>query len=242
MITKKEQKKIAEFCNKNPDAEEICAIFNRERQYTLSKISHEIRNPVALIDSFLQLMKKEHPEINSWTHFQKIQENMEALEDLLEDLSSYNNAKKLHLDSINLYRFLQVIMENTASKLRFLPIETELQKNSAIPSIPLDISKMRQVMSNLIRNAVESMPDGGKLTLAIHSDGSDIFIKVSDTGCGIEDDKIPTLFEPFVTHKPSGTGLGLAIAREVIEAHEGTIGISSVPKQGTTFTVKLPIR
>lgn len=242
MITKEEQTQINEFCSKNSEGAEVCAILNREHQYALSKISHEIRNPVTLIDSFLQLLKKEHPEVKTWPYFKKIDENLEALEDLLGELSNYNNARKLNTEYINLYRYLQVVTENTASKLRFQPIEVELQKNSAIPAIPIDITKMRQIMSNLIRNAVEAMPDGGKLTLAIHSDGCDVFIKVSDTGCGIEEEKIPTLFEPFVTHKTAGTGLGLTIVRDIVNAHDGSISVSSIPGEGTTFTVSLPVR
>lgn len=242
MITKEEQERITQFCSENPKGAEICAILNREHQYALSKISHEIRNPVTLIDSFLQLLKKEHPEVKTWPYFKKVDENLEDLEDLLDELSNYNNARKLTLEYINLYRFLKVVTEDTASKLRFQPIEVELQKNSAIPAIPVDLTKIRQIISNLIRNAVEAMPDGGKLVLSIHSNGCDVFIKVSDTGCGIDKDKIPTLFEPFVTHKAGGTGLGLAIVRDVVAAHEGSVSVSSVPGKGTEFTIALPVR
>jgi signal transduction histidine kinase len=102
-----------------------------------------------------------------------------------------------------------------------------------------DAAKLKQVFMNLIKNAVEAMPDGGRITVHAEVEDQRLVIEVVDTGVGL-----PAgidVFEPFQTTKPAGTGLGLSVARQVLAAHEGTIGCSSVPGGGTTFRVVLPL-
>jgi signal transduction histidine kinase len=109
---------------------------------------------------------------------------------------------------------------------------------------PLVIDRMRiaRALVNIIRNAAEAMPNGGQLRLSMVSAEPDTLeITVADTGSGIPDELLPTIFEPFVTNgKPGGTGLGLAIAKAVIEAHGGSIGVQSAVGVGTSFTIRLP--
>ena len=85
------------------------------------------------------------------------------------------------------------------------------------------------------------MPDGGTILISVSCDGDNVILQVQDTGCGIPEEYLPTLFDLFVTHKKNGTGLGLAICREIVSAHRGTISVESAPGQGTTFTVSLPV-
>ena len=85
------------------------------------------------------------------------------------------------------------------------------------------------------------MSDGGTIHIRLSCDGDFVTIKVEDTGCGIPEEYLPTLFDLFVTHKKNGTGLGLAICREIVTAHHGSISAQSVPGEGTTFTVMFPV-
>ena len=107
----------------------------------------------------------------------------------------------------------------------------------------VDRRRLLRVFTNLLRNSCDAMKEagGGRLTFRVKRARNMIFFEVTDTGCGISRDILPTIFEPFVTHgKTQGTGLGLAIVKAIVEAHRGTIGVQSVRGSGTTFAVKIP--
>jgi signal transduction histidine kinase len=109
------------------------------------------------------------------------------------------------------------------------------------PKIRVDVPKIRRVFSNLIANAVDSMPDGGKLVII--SDKSDGYLefKFTDTGVGIPEHVLRELWKPLITTKPKGIGLGLAICKRIAEAHGGSISIASKTGEGTTLTLRLPL-
>src|SRR5439155_13348040 len=103
-------------------------------------------------------------------------------------------------------------------------------------------SELREALTNLIFNAVDAMPHGGKLTIRTWTDGPDVQLSVQDTGMGISDDAQRRLFEPFFTTKGErGTGLGLSVTFGIVQRHGGHIAVESKPGQGSTFTVRLPI-
>lgn len=215
---------------------------NEEYDYTLSKFSHEVRNPVTLINSFLQLMVREHPEMTTFNYYDKIEENMTILRALLDELTDYNHAKNLCEEEINLYWFLTRLTDSARELLKEKNISLILQKGSAIPRIKLDPVKINQLFSNLIRNASEAISrKDGKIVIHICCDGSIVEVKVADNGCGIRQELLNNIFDPFVTYKKDGTGLGLAICKEITEAHGGTISVASIPDKGTQFTLKFPI-
>jgi signal transduction histidine kinase len=123
--------------------------------------------------------------------------------------------------------------------------------------MPVDSDKIKQVFINLLQNALEAMPQGGNLNIASRiclNNGQPGFtseamaqtkvmeIKVTDTGCGMDQSVLANAFEPFYTSKREGLGLGLPICKEIVEGHQGAIEIESQKNQGTTFTIKLPIR
>lgn len=106
----------------------------------------------------------------------------------------------------------------------------------------LDGDQMRQVAINLILNAGGAMPEGGSLHITTAmADAGQVMITFSDSGCGISEESIEKIFEPFYTTKEQGTGLGLAITRQIVERHHGHITITSTPDKGTTVTLLLPI-
>lgn len=215
---------------------------DEEYNYTLSKFSHEIRNPVTLINSFLQLMVQDHPEISTYNYYDKIEENMTILRSLLDELTDYNHAANLCEEEINLYLFLVKFTESAREILKKDKIDIELQKGSAIPRIKLDPIKMNQLFSNLIRNSAEAIyPNPGKITIKILCDGCKVEIKISDTGDGITQDQMDNIFHPFVSYKKDGNGLGLAICDEIMKAHHGSISVISLPNEGTEFTLYFPV-
>lgn len=212
----------------------------KEFQITLSKFSHEIRNPLALINSELQLMLSSHPEIAAYEGWDDIMDNLEYVKELLNELSDYNNAGKLTLYPTELYTFLNTVLTSYKPTLEYLGIALETDIPSHLPTLPLDQVKMRQALLNLLRNAQESISHPqGKIRVQVLILPDNICISIKDNGCGITPSQQPEIFTPFVTFKSGGTGLGLPITRQIIEAHGGHLGINSAPGQGTEVRIFL---
>ena len=104
----------------------------------------------------------------------------------------------------------------------------------------VDPAQLRQALDNLVRNAVEATPEGGRVSLAARREGGGHAIEVRDTGRGIEPDHLPRIFDLYFTTKADGTGVGLAVTQQIVTAHGGTIEVDSRPGAGTTMTVRLP--
>jgi signal transduction histidine kinase len=94
---------------------------------------------------------------------------------------------------------------------------------------------------NVVANAVQAMPDGGRLTVRTRAEGDEAVLEIEDTGTGIPDEVRARIFEPFFTTKASGTGLGLAVVRRIVEGHGGTLEVRSRPGEGTVFGLRLPL-
>lgn len=209
--------------------------------FTISQISHEIRNPVTMINSYLQLIEKEHPEVNSFIFWKETKEDMKYLRELLDNLSTYNNSNTLNITRIHSENFIKSICTSVTAAFSTENYQFSWQNETPLPDIYGDPVKLRQALTNLLRNAFESLPDKGHVRLAAKSCDSDLQITVSDNGCGISPEHMSDLFEPFVTHKKNGTGLGLAITKRIITSHRGQLNVSSEPGKGTFFTIRLPM-
>jgi signal transduction histidine kinase len=111
---------------------------------------------------------------------------------------------------------------------------------ASLPQVQVDPRQMEQVLGNLVVNAFQAMPQGGKLTLSAKKKGTEIALAVADTGVGIPPENMPKLFEPLFTTKLKGIGLGLAVCKKLAEANSGRIEVQSEPGKGSTFTLYLP--
>jgi len=120
-------------------------------------------------------------------------------------------------------------------------IECRLRLDPRLPDFLFDPDQVRQVLLNLIKNAVEAMPTGGFLSLRTFQADDQGLVEIADTGEGIEPENLAQLFRPFYTTKKKGTGLGLAVAYKIVHDHNGDITVNSEPGRGTTITVQLPL-
>jgi signal transduction histidine kinase len=111
-----------------------------------------------------------------------------------------------------------------------------------LPPLMLDVFKMEQAFNNVLKNALQAMPEGGTLRIETHHDPErrQVLVSFRDTGTGIQPDDLPNVFRPFFTTKPGGTGLGLAISSRIVDAHGGRLSVMSTQGQGTEFTFMLP--
>lgn len=219
----------------------IYEAMQADHRKEMAKISHEIRNPVTLINSYLQLIATQHPEVNEWENWAELMDNMNFLKQLLNDVSNYNNAKLLKYSEASPCVILESVISSYLPSLEAQNIKISLEKDGPIPPFMLDVVKMQQVFYNILRNAAEAMPDGGNIYCSIRSDTDNVIIKIEDTGEGIAKSELREIMEPFVTHKKDGTGLGLSIVNDVVRAHKGLATLDADTGKGMIVTIILPV-
>jgi len=209
-------------------------------------IAHEIRNPLTAIGGFVRRLSNISTNEKEKEYADIIRCEVGKLENILRDVLTFSREARYHLEKHNVEEVIQdalVIYEDLFKEHR---IDLEIKTGEDLPFILIDREQVRRAIQNLITNAVDAMPDGGILTIAsgkedLH-DVTYIFIKVSDTGKGVPEDKLPLIFEPFFSTKEigHGTGLGLSITRKVMEEHGGFIKAESKVGKGSTFSLYFP--
>ena len=207
----------------------------------LSRFSHEIRNPIALIGSELQLIEDTHPEVSAYDYWNDITANLEYTKELLNNLSDYNNAYKLSPEKTELLPYLKAIISSIHPTYEYLAISLEEQISPALPALYIDRIKLKQALLNLFRNAAEAVPaSDGKVKFCAFASEKAVHISITDNGCGIPENQLEQIFTPFVTFKKNGTGLGLSITSQIIQAHGGKIYAENEPDSGASFHMLLP--
>ena len=207
----------------------------------LSKIFHEIRNPLTLINSSLQLIQDEHPEVKDFQYWNQTMEDIKNLRVLLEEISDLQKGDALKIRLVNLFDFTEDLIESTAGFLFENGTSLKLECNITYLDFHADEAKLRQAVINLLKNAAESTVSGKPIHLKITAVESTLAIIVEDHGCGMTKEDLKEIFKPFHTTKPFGTGLGLPIIKKIVEAHQGLIAVDSIPGEGTTVGIYLPI-
>ena len=241
MISEKNKTEIDQVTAMYPETKQAFDAMQDEYIFMLSKMSHEIRNPLTLIYSSLQLIQSQHPEVKEFKYWQEILIDVEYLRKLLLDMSTYNKGEKLTVSTINIEEMLSLIVVSNEAKY--------FQNNASIlfhaePKIPIvigDATKLKQVFINLLKNACEAIDKKGIVCVDLSAADEYVEINIADNGMGIPPERYKDIFSPFVSFKETGSGLGLAISKRIIDAHEGTLTFSSKEGKGSTFTVRLPI-
>lgn len=212
-----------------------------ENSLELSKMFHEIKNPLALINSSLQLIESDHPEVHTFRYWDQTMEDFARLRDLINELSAFQKGSYLSTKLINLFDFTEDLLEATEAFL--LETGTPLILESSILDLNFygDEEKLRQAIVNLLKNAAESSDPGKNIMLSLSADEEFLTIAVADQGCGMSKDQVAKIFEPFHTTKSYGTGLGLPIVKKIVEAHQGSLSVNSQPGIGTKVKILLPI-
>ncbi len=213
-----------------------------------AKMAHEIKNPLAGISYVAQILKREvsfepsHREL-----VQAMFSEINRLNGLIEDLLLYGRPTRLALAPQDLHKIWEDIVHLSKEELDARSLALAWDLDPAVPPIALDGNRMRQVFLNLLKNAIEATPAGGRIVVrtrhaAAPSGGADgwVEIGIEDTGQGIAEQDRDRIFELFYTTKPSGSGLGLPICRRIVEEHGGIISVGSRPGAGGIFTIRLP--
>ncbi|MBU0502516.1 MAG: ATP-binding protein [bacterium] len=205
-------------------------------------MAHEIKNPLASIKGMTQVLEE---NLNDPVFIAKYQEVIERqinrLNGIVEKLLKFGQPQKLAITRVNLKGIIEDVLSLLENQINKSDIKVE-QKLLSELEIEGDAGELAQVFMNLFLNAVQAMPEGGRLLIAAVLQGPRVDIEVTDSGGGIAPQNLGKIFDPFFTTKGDGTGMGLAVAYRIIKEHNGEILVESKQGLGTTFKIWLPIK
>ena len=216
-----------------------------QRRSLLADVTHELRTPLAVVQGNLEaIIDGVHPADED--HLSAILDETQVLTRLVEDLRtlalSEAGSLSLHREPTDLAILATDVASAFETAAGSAGVEIRADVEESVPLLDIDPVRIREVISNLVANAIRHTPRGGTILIAGRIDGTSAVLDVTDTGSGIEPDLLPHVFERFTrSASTGGSGLGLAIARGLIELHGGTIAASSPAAGGTRIEVRLPI-
>lgn len=204
-------------------------------------IAHEIRNPMTSINGFIELLKINSTGENT-KYLSIMKSEIERMDKILSEVLSLSKPVERQTEVFSVTKItkeLIEIMNPLANQNNIsLQVKAEMPINSMILG---NENRIKQMLMNLVKNAIEDMDNGGNITIFLKNIKDKIQVTVCDEGRGIEKEVIANLFQPFFTTKTNGTGLGLQLVKQVVEEHNGTIYVNSVVNEGTSFVIELPL-
>ncbi len=205
-------------------------------------VAHELRNPLAVIESACYNIERKCKGIDIEKHIANIGKKISEAEEIIINLLAYTRIKLPNYEKTNLVNLINDSIDNSYS--RFSNHKINLVKNFSLDekkSAEIDPVQIQEVLINILINAIQSFKNNeGKIEISINSHNGFTEVIIEDYGCGIEEEDLGRIFDPFFTRKSKGTGLGLSICKEIITLHNGTINITSKKNYGTKVIIKLP--
>ena len=235
------QRDITEFKNLEKrlyDSQKLAALGQLS-----AGIAHEVRNPLSSIKMSLQILEKRmNPVGNDLKRFKIAQKEVEHLEELVNNVLVFAKPVEPKMAPVDLGKIMEQVLALAEKGIADKQIDVKMEARE-IPLVNVDAAMITDAFLNIIRNAVEAVEDKGYIHIYARSIGSQppaVLIVVEDNGCGIEEEDMPHLFNPFFTKKKYGTGLGLSQVSKIVELHQGKIEIISEKDKGTKVCVTLP--
>jgi signal transduction histidine kinase len=224
-----------------------------ERMATVGRLSlriaHEVRNPISAIELNAEMLEDIVRERSNDVDMKEaaglvsaIRDQVTALDALTEEYLAFARFPRPHFEEESINHLVQELADFIRPVATRQGLTLKVDVDPSVPMMEIDRGLLRQAVLNLVKNGLETLSSGGKLTIESRFDGDAVEISVSDTGGGIPEDVGPRLFEQFFTTKPQGTGLGLSITRQIAEEHGGEIRWENRAPLGATFTIRLPLK
>jgi len=218
-------------------SERLAAVGN-----TVTHIAHEIKNPLLIIGGFArQLLKTPNLDDKTNRKLSMIAEEVSHLEEMVAEMRDFVRRPTAQKHSGQILDILREALDLFHDTFEEHDIKVHQVEETPLPPLPFDPRQVRQVFLNLLKNALEAMPQGGEITITSRVQDTKAEISLADTGGGMTPEVAENIFQPYFTTKEKGTGLGLAICQSIIQEHGGTISVVSTPGQGTTFIIQLPL-
>ncbi len=211
-----------------------------------SGIAHEIRNPLNFINLSIDHLKSGYrlKDQKKQEEFENIISNIKGeihrLNSMINNFLEYGRPIKLKMERAFIGDIIKEVISLAEHRIHEQGIELKMNFSEHLPQTYFDRQQIKACLMNIILNAIQAMPDGGKLGVSAALCNSAVIIRIEDSGDGISEEDIRRIFEPYFTTKVAGIGLGLAITKRIIEGHNGRIDIKSSLRQGTAVSVELP--
>jgi signal transduction histidine kinase len=209
-------------------------------------LAHEIKNPLSTILMNMELLHEDFETSNdpearrALKRIETVTQQCVRLENLLNDFLRFTKLSSLELKPGSLNHQVNQVLVFFESQAKQQGIEIKRYLDAELPSVNLDSQTLQAALVNLVKNAIEAMPDGGQLIARTRITRKGVALDLIDTGCGMEAKELIKMFNEFYTSKDGGTGLGLPTAKKIIEAHDARINVQSEAGQGTQFTIEFP--
>ncbi len=211
-----------------------------------SGMAHEIKNPLTPIKTFSEQLPSRLDDKEFLLKFSKIiNKEVDRIDSLVQELLNFAKPSLPQLKKVNIHQLIGQTLDllNNETIRHKINLNASLENKNTL--INIDPQQIKQALLNIFLNAIEAMPNGGTLTITTSVIASEakqsLIIEISDTGCGINPQDLPHIFDPFFSKKDHGTGLGLSITHEIIKNHNGKILAESELGKGTTFKIELPV-
>jgi signal transduction histidine kinase len=215
-----------------------CCIDHTESQRLAAGIAHEIRNPLAALRGFVQLMMTQGAK----PHYLEIMAGeLSRIERITEELMMLNKPRAVSLRRCELMKLVEEVTTLLEVQAQLHGIDMCILKPTGSVWLECEEAQIKQVLINVLKNGIEAMPDGGRLEVSASLQGEEIIIQIRDEGVGLTREQLRQAGEPFFTTKAQGTGLGLMMCRRIMEQHHGRLQLESEPGAGTRVSLTLPV-
>ncbi len=209
-----------------------------------SEVAHEMKTPLMAIGGFTrQVLRAFQSNEPNRKKLEIVIQETARLESLVRDMLDFGRSLQIERVSVDLNQLLVETVEMVLPMAKEVRVRVEVLPEPSLPVAPMDASKIKQVILNLLSNAIQASPEGEKVTAHTSLEGNTVILEVADSGYGIKEEDREKIFQPFFTTKKGGTGLGLAIVKKVLEAHGAKIAFHvNQGGRGVTFRVSFPLR
>ena len=208
---------------------------------------HEIKNPLNAISINLQLLNEDLQDLNAERDIkmsrrvQLLQKEVCRLDNILSDFLRFAKKPVLHFEECDINEIIESVLDFVGPEAMQHSVRILKSFDTKLPKCNLDSNAIKQALLNVILNAQQAMSNGGELIVRTYQSDENVFIDITDTGVGIQKNKIDKIFQVYYSTKKTGTGLGLPTAKRIIEENKGTISIRSEDGKGSSFLIKLPV-
>jgi two-component system NtrC family sensor kinase len=224
--------------------------LDRLKNDFVSTISHDLRSPLTAILGYIELLDRAGPINDLQRDFiHRVQASVHSITALVNDLLNLGRIESgfdTRKETVSMSAILDGTLDSFAERLKARKLQLSREIPEKLPALFGNPIQLRQMVDNLVDNAVKYTPENGKIKIDVVVDGNQLILQVGDTGCGIPPMDLPYIFDKFyrasnATSDMPGTGLGLSIVKSIVDNHQGRIWVDSIPDQGTNVTVVLPV-